>query len=524
MKNVEEHKKLLAQIAELEKDSTNFFDVEKEFFLIDSENLSEVKTKLYGYSIQATGIYEQDNLTEDAAKNLDGRGCYVYVEVKDGQITIKQDLNGCWGIYLFRHGDYFALSNSFFRLLDHVKFKYPLTVNRDYCNYFLVIDLCSHAYSETAVNEISLVDRSAILQIDKAEKHLEIELIDYREHTVSLDSAEGIAIFDRWVDFWSNVLREISKRTNFIQSDLSGGFDTRISLVFLLHSGINLNTIRIYSSNDGLHTHKEDYEIASGIADHYGFKLNQPLPEQKKLLRYSLSNVVSMDCYHRQTFHKDYSYWAQKSIEKTYRLNGSGGETIRKYWHGSPKNFIKNQSRRANYYPCELASEISYSIENIVESAFRKVCNKFKINNEDSELIPQYLYQETRCRHHFGKANSNDYLRNTLNLSPTLDPEIRQLCLNSLNCSDYNLLMALLFVRYAPDLLKFPFEGNRSIAPETIAYAQKLNEHFPRYFLSANDNRGGYRSICNLVTCKQKKFLIRGATINLFQEEFPELT
>ena len=156
MRNTNKRNKLLEQIAELEQGSVNYFDVEKEFFLIDSENLSEVQTRLYGYSIQASGIYEEDNLTPEAVKGLDGRGCYVYVEARDGKITIRQDLNGSWGIYLFRNGDYFALSNSFFRLLDHVKFRYPLTVNRDYCHHLLANSLCSQAYSETAVNEIQL--------------------------------------------------------------------------------------------------------------------------------------------------------------------------------------------------------------------------------------------------------------------------------------------------------------------------------------------------------------------------------
>ncbi len=189
MTNLGEHEKILTQIAELEKTGVNYFDVEKEFFLIDSDNLDTIKTRLYGYSIQATGIYEDDNLTEDAAKNFDGRGCYVYVEVRDGKITITQDMNGCWGIYLFRHGDYFALSNSFFRLMDHIKFRYPLTANRDYCHYLLVNGLCSHAYSETAINEIRQIERNAVLQIDAAKKTLAIELLDYREHTVIVDSA-----------------------------------------------------------------------------------------------------------------------------------------------------------------------------------------------------------------------------------------------------------------------------------------------------------------------------------------------
>ena len=98
MINNDERKNLLEQINEIEKESINYFDVEKEFFLIDSDNLKQVRPKFYGYSIQNTGIYEEDNLTAEAIDALDGRGCYVYVEVKDDKITIKQDLNGSWGI------------------------------------------------------------------------------------------------------------------------------------------------------------------------------------------------------------------------------------------------------------------------------------------------------------------------------------------------------------------------------------------------------------------------------------------
>ncbi len=299
MKNVEEHKKLLAQIAELEKGSRNFFDVEKEFFLIDSNNLAEVETRLYGYSIQAAGIYEQDNLTEDAVKNLDGRGCYVYVEVKGGQITIKQDLNGCWGIYLFRHGDYFALSNSFFRLLDHVKFHYPLTVNRDYVNYLLINSVSIQSYSQTAVNEISELPRNAVMNIDIAIKKLQVSLIDYKEHSIPLDSEEGVAILDNWVEFWGNVLREVAQNAKFVEADLSGGFDTRIHFVPLLNSGINLNRIRINSKNDSNPVHVEDYKIATQIAEQYGFKLNQPLVGNK-LLNYSLKDIWNIDLYSQQ--------------------------------------------------------------------------------------------------------------------------------------------------------------------------------------------------------------------------------
>lgn len=494
MRNAEEHKKLLAQIAELEKNSVNYFDVEKEFFLIDSNNLAEVKTRLYGYSIQATGIYEQDNLTETAAANLDGRGCYVYVEAKDGQITIKQDLNGCWGLYLFRHEDYFALSNSFFRLLDHVKFRYPLTVNRDYCNYLLFNELCSHAYSETAVNEIQLLDRSATMRIDIAEKNLQIELIDYHENTIPLNSEEGIAILDNWFDFWRNILRGVTDNTNFITADLSGGFDSRISFLLLLNSGANLNKVRINSIKGTAHTFVEDYAIASQITEHYGIKLNQPLPE-RQALNFSLADISNLNLYSCQTFSNIPKFWPQVGVDKSYILNGFGGETIRTYWHKLPEKFIERQTLMTNKYSKELSGELSDSIKNILESAFRAVRYKYKIENPNSEDIPQYTYQETRCRSHFGKGLYSNFLMNSVIFSPLLDPELRTLQIKTRECSDSQLLIALIFTRYEPDLLTFPFQGKRSISPETIAFAQKINARFPICHKKGNNLNGGGEDI-----------------------------
>ena len=516
MINADEHKKLLAQIAELEKDSVNYFDVEKEFFLIDSDNLpqvrpwlndfidrqdirsmdfdsdnlSRVRSRLYGYSIQRTGIYENDDLTPEAIAGLDGRGCYIYVEVKDGKITIKQDLNGSWGIYLFRHGDYFALSNSLFRLLDHVKFKYPLTVNRDYCHYLIVNDLCSHVYSQTAVKEVQLLDRSTILHIDISTQSLELELIDYHEQTIALNTAQGIATLDRWFEFWCSVLQGVAQHTPFITADLSGGFDSRISFVLLLHSGIDCNKIKINSYPTS--KHEEDYNISSKIAEHYGFKLNQSLPASN-YLNYSLADVFNSNFYNRQTFHKVVElYLNKKRLEKIYSLNGYAGETMRRYWHNSPKKFIDNQRGKTNYYSHSLSSELLHSVKTILQSDFNDLREKYKIKNADSIRIPQYLYQETRCRHHFGKISLGRYFTNEFMLSPALDPEIRTLQLDASECPDQNLLLALLFTRYEPDLLTFPFNGGRSIAQKTIAYAQKLNERFPRQVTTDNVDCGEF--------------------------------
>ena len=141
----------------------------------------------------------------------------------------------------------------------------------------------------------------------------------------------------------------------------------------------------------------------------------------------------------------------------------------------------------------------------------KAVCDKYRIKDNDSEYVTQYLYQETRCRHHFGKNTLSAFFNGTIQLSPLLDPKLRTLKLNSPECPDYNLLIALIFVRYAPDLLKFPFQGKRSIAPETIEYAKKINARFPRPLVTDNASWGGYLTYCP-ATLAQKKSLPKVAT------------
>ena len=335
----------------------NFFDIEREFFLIDSEHLDEVETRFYGYSIQRSGIYEEDNLTDEVIEGLDGRGCYVYVEVKDGHISIRQDFCGCYGIYMFRQGEYFALSNSFLRLLQHVSRKYPLTVNKDYGHHILTDQLASESPSQTPVEEISIVDRWALLSIDKASRKLSLNMIDYQEMKYSLDTSEGIAILDSWFDFWTDFLKNLSERTEYLRVDLSGGYDSRLTFLLLLCSGANLNGLRVNSNEDKLHTHAEDYRIASAIADHYGFALNRPYP-QARWLNYSLADSVNIEAYIKLGFHKEPYIKNHISVEKFYTVMGSAGEAVRERYTINAEDFIRDVAPPENRFASKLNREI----------------------------------------------------------------------------------------------------------------------------------------------------------------------
>ncbi|MCD7723576.1 MAG: hypothetical protein LUH82_06455 [Clostridiales bacterium] len=456
----------------------DYFDAAQEFFFIDSENLDKVTTKMYGFAVQNSGIYEDSNMTKEAALGLDGVGVYIYIERKGEKIKIRQDYNGSFGIYMFESGSYWALSSSFFLLLDNIKRRFPLSLNRDFANHIMLNALSTHSYSETAVNEIRLIGKDAIINIDAATCEIAFENENYQTAVLPPDSKEGVAVLDRWVNKWAAVFRSLKAKSGQITVDLSGGFDSRIMLLLLLQSGINLNEINIHSINDDLHTHTEDWQIASKIAKHYGFQLNSGNLSED-VIYYSLKDIINIAFYTKMTFHKQMNWKYFKNVNKIFRITGNGGETLREYWNVPADEFIKNNAARSMHYTHSLAQEMHDSTVKILTGAFKAVGEKYNIADKNSPDYPLYTYCETRSRSHFGKGSAEAYFSNILDLNPYFDPDLRKLKRSCSECADNNLLMALMYVRYCPELLSFSFEGGRKIDEKTIIAAQKINERFP---------------------------------------------
>ncbi len=471
---------------ELEKDKKSIsldggrgkcFDVEKEFFLITSDNLQEIETRFYGYSVQESGIYENDNLTEEAAAGLNGCGAYLYVEVKDGKIKIRQDFNGSYAIYLYRNGDYFALSNSFLRLLEYVKNRFPISLNRDYANCHLAAWYSNHiAYSDTLIQEIHTLERDIVIEIDIQEKELVFHKIDYKESSLWINSAEGLEVLDRWFLRWTRIFRKLKEKTDQIRVDLSGGFDTRIMFLLMLQSGIDLNEICVGSINDDLYTHREDYKIASEIADYYGFGLNHEVFKNSGLF-YSVEDTLNLSLYLKMGFHKEMHFKHIKYEWKRYRISGAGGESVRAYYSMTAQEFKDKMCRDANKYSKSVREDMVASIKTLIDDAYRVMKEKHQITDDNSTDYPLYLFQEIDNRAHFGKGILEDYFSNTFNMNPYIDPDLLKLRLNDPECPDNNLLMAVMYVRYCPKLLDYRF-ARGGIDPETVEFAQKINEKF----------------------------------------------
>lgn len=287
------------------------------------------------------------------------------------------------------------------------------------------------------------------------------------------------------------VFRGLAKNTKFISADLTGGFDSRLVFNTLVNSGIDINQIQIHSRlPDNMYSHNEDYEIATKIADSYGFKLNQPLPNNPGL-NYSLADIFNFNLYIGQTFLTTPIYRRVKNVNKAFIINGAGGETVRSYYdkYNSLEGFIVHQLQQFILpfnFSQGLAQKLADSIAKVIKSTFQSIASRYGIGNNPKMLL-QYFCINLLSRYHFGKGTSTFYCNGGVQLSPILDPLLRKVHYATSDFKDYNLLMALIHTRYQPKLLTFPFNAKKFIHPETLALAQQINDRFLPYVAPNKD-------------------------------------
>lgn len=451
-----------------------------QLFVLDSDTLEQAETHLYGYCLSRDRMVENHTLAMAPDFAPTGLGCYVYLERKGSRLAVRQDFMGSYGLYLYRKDGYFALSNSFLYLVEYLKPRRPMTFSQGYADCFLAADLCSIAYGETMVREIEALDRAASVEIDIAARTLSIGKTDYAENSVALDSPEGMALLDGWFERWTAILRSIRAETPNLVTDLSGGFDSRLSFLLLANSGAPLDDIAVYSMKGKVHTYAEDYAIASEIADRYHFQLNDMSRLDTDSRAIAMEDCASASFYIKLCFHKSMDFPTRYNARRKYRLTGNGGECVRTYWRTLPWQYRGLIDNRAGEFPWKISQRMTESAHEMLEKNFILVREKYHIDDPSSMDIMPNHYREVRAVLHFGKAAAEAYMSNTIHLSPLLDPELHRLQLTSGPCQDHDLLMALMFVRYAPDMLDFRFDGNRSISEKTIQYAREISARHPR--------------------------------------------
>ena len=438
-----------------------------EFFVIDSNNINSVNQSFCGYAIVDNQVvFDISDLDK-----LTGVGAYIFIQVDDTEIKIVQDYVGSFGIYYYIDEDYFALSNSFLKLMEYLKANQRyFSLNRQYADYYLGTKTAVNTFSNTLINEIEMLGSDIEIVIRKEDKSISFNKIDYDEKTVDIRSKEALNLLDEWFYKWVDIIRNIRLKTNSLSIDLSGGFDTRIVSVLWLSANMDLSNIRINSGRS--ENFMEDYRIASKIANDFNIKLNNLLKTPKNQI--SLENFFNRTPYIMFGFNKQMFGFSTQHTKPYFRVSGHCGGTIRDHMDLTPDEYIQKMKKMANY----LSPELVMSTEEILNIEFDKLVDIFAIEDIESKSLPLMLYNISRNRHHFGKEFANGYLFNLITIAPLSDPILQKINYQ-IGIDDNLLLVSLIYLRYCPALLKYEFDSNRHIPGRTIEEAGKINEISP---------------------------------------------
>lgn len=458
--------------------------IKKNFFFIDSENLSDVKSHLYGFCIAGNEIFNgnESGATQALERNTPPRasgGAFVFVKRSGNEIEISQDYAGAYGIYFFRHGDYFALSNSFLLMTDNLKKIFPLTLNRDFINSMLMTGMTMMTVSETPIEEIKLLGREQKILIDVSEKQIHFEKIGYLEDTVNPYSEEGIKIIDEWHKNWTGFIRNLTGKTKNISVDLSGGFDSRMVFMLFLTSGIDMKKVKINSSTAKVHTFEEDLSIATEITKYFGLKVNENIFEVETVpIDYKES--VNISFMLKLGIHSQMQYQSGYNIKPLYQFGGGAGENLRNYWIA--KNF--EQFFAGNFYVSierkfMRHEEFTSSRRRLMERANREIEEKFGDPNEKGWSVPDKFYIETSTRYHNGRETVEAFIANRLRIMPLLDPLLHRLKRTVDDNATPNILFPLILDRYCKKLTEFPLDLRRNYNEQALTWARETNEKFP---------------------------------------------
>ena len=466
--------------------------INENFFIIDSNNLENVTSHMYGYSISKKGF-----LTDNYYKNVgyyekpDSIGSYVMVRINGNEIIINQDYHGSFGLYLYKekNTDYFAISNSFLFLEEYLVGKKYISFNKDFADNFILSWLCTPSIYETMIKEIERLASNSFVIINIKKKRITIKYIDYMESSIPLESKKGLKLIDKWADKWTYIIRSIKKVTDNFSFDLSGGFDSRAVLAIFLSSGIDTKDMPFISYKTNSSGHIEDYRISTNISSKFGFKINK-FKFDLNSTRWSPKETLFCSLYTKLGLHKEF-YWNNGFMNKPrISFTGGGGEFIR----GSPASPINNYIESLSFKNKGInghEKEFYFSSMRLCKRSVNLLKKENKYNNDyeiSSDLYSRYH------QNHFGKKAIEGFIANYYFIQPLIDPDLRKIKYNisGKSCHD---LITYIYARFAHDLIYFPFEGNRVLNLESIKKAEKLNNLLEPYIIKSDFNSNFYLDI-----------------------------
>ena len=258
-------------------------------FLFTRNNVNEcVHSRFYGYGVSKNALIFgtsglQEYLDENNSVEWPSEGRFAGIFVEKERILIRTDNTGQELLYFFQKEDDWAVSNSFFLLLNYAKSHHELKFLPHIASCFhlkkgqhIGEQLISH---KTMIDEISIIPITWQLIVDRDSKDIHFEKSDYLQKYTTVNSQNYNQTVIEVLQDGAGLLKALSENGHPLNPHVSGGYDSRLVLCMIAIAGISSNI------NVSSYRHKiNDYNSAVALCEHFGLPLNLERMKQESVL------------------------------------------------------------------------------------------------------------------------------------------------------------------------------------------------------------------------------------------------
>ena len=200
-------------------------------------------------------------------------------------------------------------------------------------------------------------------------------------------------------------------------------------------------------------------------------------------------NTLFCTLYSKLGFHKEFYFKNGFFTKPKFTFTGSGGESLR----GVPGIPIKQYIEQISSQKIPNHDEEFYISSTRLLNRNVDLLKNNKHFNNDYE-ISSNLYSIAIGKNHFGKAALESFIANIYFIQPLMDPVLKKIKYNIHGYLSHDLI-AYIYIRFAHELINFPFQGNRTLNSESITKAYQLNNNFTPYQIKTDFNQNFYIDI-----------------------------